>query len=255
MYEAEAQTSALGKAMTTPLPVVETNTPPYLPFARFQSFIGSLHGKPLPPRIDRTLMSRMSGSDQSQIRIALRFLGLTRGDDNLVTDEFRALVAAYAEPATPEWRASLGAVVGTAYESLVGGLDDAATQGQLDESFRTIGGLAGSSLTKAVRFYLAAVAEAGMTVSPHFKGSSPGAGAANGSTSKKPRKPRESASEQTTKEKDRTPSTVPEDMEEVSIPVPGKSVRVWFPKNLTPKEFEYTITTLKAWRSLKDDDA
>ena len=243
--------------MTSTPPVVETNTPPYLPFARFESFIGSLHGKTLPPRIDRTLMSRMSGSDQSQIRIALRFLGLTRGDENLVTDEFRALVAVYAPGAPPEaeWRQRLARIVTKAYEPMVRGLDDAATQGQLDERFRDPGGLAGSSLQKAVRFYLAAAAAAGLKVSPYFKGSGATPTNGSGATTKRVRKSRANAGggEVPQRERERLEPQLPDDMEEVSIPVPGKSVRVWFPKNLTQKEFDYTITTLTAWRALKEE--
>ena len=233
-------------------------TPPYMSYQRFESFIASLHGRTLPPRIDRTLMQRMSGGEQSQVRIALRFLGLTQGDDNLVTETFRALVLAYTLPTVPpaqqteDWKQKLAAIVKSAYGPIIDGLDDAATQGQLDERFRTRGGLAGSSLVKAVRFFLAIAGEAGITMSPYFKGSTVPS-ASNGERSKRTKKPRDPSQDAPLKDKDTIlDQKIPVEMEEVSVPVPGKTVKVWFPKNLSQKEFDYVINTLKAWRDLKE---
>jgi hypothetical protein len=225
----------------------ETRTPPYMSYARFEGFVGSLHGKPLPPRIDRSLMNRMSGGDQSQVRIALRFLGLTTGEENLVTDRFRELVASYASPATPEWKANLAAVISQAYRPMTSDLDDAATQAQLDERFREKGGLAGSSLLKAVRFYLSAMSAAGLSVSPHFKGSASPAVPSNGQTKRQPRKPRENSGE--------TPSKLdappPAGVDEIVVPLPGRSAKVWLPADISQAEFDFVLTTLKALRKLR----
>lgn len=230
--------------------VTEKRTAPYMSFARFEGFISSLHGKPLPPRIDRTLMARMSGAEQSQLRITLRFLGLIEGEDNRVTDALRRLVAAYN---TEEWTAALSQVIGEAYRPVTHDLDRAATHGQLVEHMRERGGVTGSALAKAVRFYMAAVGAARIEVSPHFsssgaatKSSSAPRATANGSGTRRPRKPKEAGGNGTV-----APQEPPAGSTEVRVPIPGKDVRIWLPSDLTDEEFAFTLHVLKTVRKLK----
>src|SRR5438128_10488002 len=49
--------------------------PPYVPYRTFRNFIDSLK-QGIPARIDRSVMSSMSGALQSQLTGALRYLGL-----------------------------------------------------------------------------------------------------------------------------------------------------------------------------------
>lgn len=228
---------------------VEKSTPPYMSFSRFLTFIGSLAGKPLPPRVDRTLMSKMSGGDQSQVRIALKFLNLAHGEEFLVTEALRELVRTFSNPPSDEFRGQLAKVIAAAYAPITVGLDENATQGMLDEAFRKKGGLSGSSLLKSVRFYLGAATAAGLPVSVHWKGAS--AATINGDKPKRPRKPRAAAPGEGGPAKDKSEENPPEDMDAIVVPIPGKSVRVWLPSNLTESEFAFVLQTLKTWRKLK----
>ncbi len=224
------------------------STPPYLAYARFESFIGSLHGKPLPTRIDRSLMHKMSGGDQSQVRVALRFLGLAEGDDSAVTGKLKLLVETYEKPPSPAWKAHFAEIIRNAYEPIVGELGVTATQGQLDERFREVGKLSGSSLVKAVRFYLAAAGAAGVPVSPHFKGTSVS------SPSRRAKRPKANNSNGADNEGAKGPSEVlGPGMDEITVPIPGKSVKVWLPADLTQSEFDFVVQTLKTWRKLKTE--
>src|ERR1700731_2249582 len=71
---------------------VQHRTPaPYLPFRTFQSALESLeHG--IPKKLDRTMWPSQSGLVQSQILMALRFLGLVDAEDT-PTDLLHSLVA------------------------------------------------------------------------------------------------------------------------------------------------------------------
>jgi len=60
--------------------VLTTTPAPYLPYLTFNSAIESLeHG--IPTKIDRTIWRNQSGLMQTQILMALRFLGLVNGED------------------------------------------------------------------------------------------------------------------------------------------------------------------------------
>ena len=230
---------------TSQQPSGEQKTAPYMSFARFESFIGGLHGKPLPPRIDRTIIQKMSGGEQSALRITNRFLGLIEGDDNKVTERLRNLVANYS---TDSWKDALGDAVKAAYAHIMKDLDANATMGQLMEHFRERGGVQGSALSKAVRFYTSAAAAGGIEVSAHIKGSSAAAPDANGDRPKRARRaPREHAAGETGTKVVQPP----EGIDLVVVPIPGKDVRVWLPVSLTQPEFDFLISTLKTWRKLK----
>jgi hypothetical protein len=73
--------------------------PPYIAFATFLTFLRELKTNGLPPRIDKSVMSKMSGGQQSQMKLALKSLGLMEGDtptpklahlvDAFDTDDFK----------------------------------------------------------------------------------------------------------------------------------------------------------------------
>ena len=66
--------------------------PPYISFSGFTSFIARLKGSAIPSRIDRSLLSNMSGDAQAQLRSGLRFLRLAVGDDHIPTESLRRLL-------------------------------------------------------------------------------------------------------------------------------------------------------------------
>jgi len=55
-------------------------TPPYISFATLLTFLKALKADGIPPQIDRSVMSKMPGGVQGQMKLALRSLGLMDGD-------------------------------------------------------------------------------------------------------------------------------------------------------------------------------
>jgi len=210
----------------------ERIAPPYLPFATFRSFIENLNNTALPPRIDNSIMPTFSGGLKVQMRAALRFLGLI-GGDGAVTPALAELVRTYG---TPEWKEAVAEFVTTKYVDVVGDLDiDKATYQQLREQFQSVSGLESSALDKAVRFYLAALDEAGLTYSPFFK--------TRGARSSAARKPRVIAAPRRASnggEAAFQPS-VPKGSEKIEVAIRGKSpVTLVVPSDLDEKEWRNT---------------
>jgi hypothetical protein len=146
-------------------PDARTTTPPYLPFRTFTGFLDELKETAVPQRIDNSVMNKLSGSLKTQMRSALKFMGLT-DDAGTVLAPMRTLVAARS---TPEWKTAWSDVFFDAYHGLVGDLDlDTGTLQQLKDRFKQHG-VEGSVLIKAVRFYLGAMEDSGSKFSPHFK--------------------------------------------------------------------------------------
>jgi hypothetical protein len=72
------------------------NIPPYIPFATLLTFLKDLKTNGLPPQIDKSVMTKLSGGTQGQLKVALRSLGLMK--DNKPTDDMEALVNALDTP-------------------------------------------------------------------------------------------------------------------------------------------------------------
>lgn len=141
-------------------------TPPYVAFSTFKRLIETLSKTAVPGRIDRSVLPKMSGVTQSQLTTALKFLQLI-GPDGTTKEPLHDLVKAYG---SEEWSALLSDIVCDAYLQIVDGLNlDSGTANELRDAFRGRGKVDGQLLMKAVRFYLKAMAEANMEISPHFK--------------------------------------------------------------------------------------
>lgn len=137
-------------------------TPPYLPFATFQSAIDNLRTHGLPDPIDKTTWDSRSGSDQIQIFASLRFLGLL-GEGDRPTPVLRSLVD--TKPNTAEEKTIVRELIEKGYDALLQQLDLAtATPGQLEDA---MGGyqLKGSGRDRAIRFFLKAASYGGITLS------------------------------------------------------------------------------------------
>lgn len=135
----------------------------------------------VPPHVDRSILRKMSGANQTATLATLRFMRLIKNDtDGTATPQLASLVQAKRK-GEAEWREALRAVVTLAYAPIVGTVKvDATTPEKLNEAFRAAGVKAGEMLEKSVRFYLKIVQEAGGTVSPLL-------------TARKPRGPRTKA--------------------------------------------------------------
>jgi len=221
----------------------EAVTPPYLPWQTFRGFVRDLKGKIVPPRIDRSLMGHMSGAGQSQLRTALRFFGLVSGDDQQVTDAFRALVASYD---TDAWSGTIQKFV-KSYDEFLNGLDlEAATMAQLEEAFREHGNVDGSVLRKSVRFFLSMAEEAGMAndLSPHFKGRRKGTGDGRRAGGRRRSSKGGGAGEA---EAGAPVTPPPGGVKEIRFPLPGREdVRMWLPGDVRDDELTFI------WKYLKD---
>ena len=136
--------------------------PPYISFKTLTNLLERLQQTHLPPRIDRSYLDGMSGGYQTQVIAALRWLDLI-GEKGEVTPVLAQLAT------NPESRPQIVAELLRARYLSVFALSDAnATQGQLEEAFRDFG-VSGSTLRRAVAFFLHAVRYAEIPVSPHFK--------------------------------------------------------------------------------------
>ena len=156
--------------------------PPYMSFQTFWTFINYMADKPLPPRIDRTLMLSKSGSDQAGLASALCAFGLT-DTKGTVQPALTALVAMGPE----EHKVALGNLVREYYSAPMQLSAKNGTTGELNEVFLNSYSGMGASDTrrKAITFFLHAARTAGIALSPHFPSTRAGAG---GPGTSKPRR-------------------------------------------------------------------
>ncbi len=123
----------------------------------------------VPDYIDRSMLSSLSGGDQTALLAGLRFLALIEGDDDKTTDSFHVLIEA-RKHGSEKWKAALGEVIRQRYERIVDGVNvGTTTKAKIQECFRNAGVAAGQMTDKSIRFYLKALEESGGTVSPHLK--------------------------------------------------------------------------------------
>lgn len=162
--------------------------PPYIGWTTFINIVDELKGKGLPAQIDRSVLSTKSGATQSQFLLACRYLGLIDSNDK-PTELFKRLVADDADR-----EKIIGEIVRNSYGEMLT-LGDNATPSQLEEKFKAYG-IGGSTLRKAVAFFLIAAGHAKIPLSSHFK-SSGGGGGGNGTATRKPRKAKKTAAAKT----------------------------------------------------------
>lgn len=138
---------------------------PYLSFATFRNFIDGLStGRPLPPRIDRSLMLGMAGGTQTLMLSAMMFFRLITNDKD-VTARFLQLVSS-DENERPVLMASM---MHEAYPDQLKLAAEHATAEQLQESVQSATGFQGSTLRKAISFFLSMAKYCDVPLSPYFK--------------------------------------------------------------------------------------
>lgn len=142
--------------------------PPYVSLTTFQNFWEGLR-QGIPVRIDKSMMTNMSGSYQSQLMIALRFLRLI-SEDGTPTELLSKLVNA-DEKSRP---GILREMVVDAYPFMADGFDlSTATTGTLEKEFTDLG-VSGDTRRKSMAFFVSMARDAGYKVSVHVKGSTAG---------------------------------------------------------------------------------
>lgn len=158
-----------------------TWTAPYAVWKTLQNTIEKMAKEgSIPGRIDRSYLSNLPGGAQSELQTAMKALGLV--DDQFhPTDLLERLVQNEAE------RPAIVKEILDARYAAVLALSPSATQAQLEEEFRQKLGVSGSTLRKAVRFFLNAAKYADIPLSPHFK--APGTVPAGGARPRQRRTP------------------------------------------------------------------
>lgn len=140
--------------------------PPYCSYRSFDSLMNELREhEVLPAAIDRSFLSRRSGSEQSALILALRWFGFIN-ESNVPTERLQGYIAANEEHGKELLKRSIE----DAYAFISDGsinLRSATTQ-QMTERFRQYE-ISGSTLTKSVAFFLQAAKETGIQISPHIK--------------------------------------------------------------------------------------
>lgn len=138
---------------------------PYLPFDTFRNFVDSLSGgRPLPPRIDRSLMAGMAGGTQTLLLGTLSTFGLI-GDSREVLPPFMELVRADAD----QRQQIMARLLHDTYPDPLALARQHATADQLAECFRVLSGYQGSTLRKAITFFLNMAKYAQVELSPFFR--------------------------------------------------------------------------------------
>src|SRR5260370_23357746 len=139
---------------------VELTTPPYISYRTFSGFSERL-GTGMPSRVDRSVMSSLSGSNQSQLMAALRYLGLI-SPNGLPTEKLSMLMN--SEDA--KFQRGMREVLLSSYPFLFKGFDlQKATFDELRGKFAGAG-LSAALVRKCVAFFLPAAKHAGLQVPP-----------------------------------------------------------------------------------------
>jgi len=191
----------------------------------------------------------MSGADQSQLTIALRFFKLVSGENRDFTERMRHLVQSKGDAA--DWKDALTGLAGE-YDDIVGDLDGSATSGQLTEAFRNRTGLSGETLAKAIRFYLAIARAAGVKLSEHFTppavtSSTPRSTDRAKRTNRRARRTRH-PSDDTARGADEMSNT--DKIKKLRYTVPSGDIQVWLPEMITTAELDALAKYLRDYVGL-----
>ena len=139
--------------------------PPYVAYGTFRNFIESLSKTTTPKYIDKSMMPTYSGATQNHLIAALRSMQLIKTDGE-ATGSLQGLVSAIGNDT---WPKVLGNQIQAVYAPILGTLNIAhATPKQLRDRFKDAGNVDGEVGERCIRFYLSALKDAKLAVSPHL---------------------------------------------------------------------------------------
>jgi hypothetical protein len=136
--------------------------PPYISFVTFKNFLEGLKKAVIPARIDKGLMSGMSGGTQSYLFGTLKYLKLIHADFTPSAD-LRDFVNGDQATWEKVTRRSYGFIFESDIDLLTG------TELQILELFGQQG-LSGDTRRKSLSFFVALCEMAGIEIGPHIKG-------------------------------------------------------------------------------------
>ncbi len=139
--------------------------PPYIAYRTFSNFLRELKARGLPARIDRSVMAHKSGTVQSQLLLALRYLGLIK-ESGQPTQRLKRLLESDHPERRTVLREALEASYGFVFSPAFG--LETATSHQAEELFQRTGA-SGETVRRCLSFFLAAARESGISVSPYIK--------------------------------------------------------------------------------------
>lgn len=139
--------------------------PPYVSYRTLLNLLTEFKAQGIPSRIDRSVMAHKSGTVQSQLLLALKYLGLIKGSGH-PTEKLRSLVHSEG----PEGKALLGRILRDSYDFVFdGGFDlRTATSDQAEELFQSTGA-SGETVRRCIAFFLAAAHQADVDCSPYIR--------------------------------------------------------------------------------------
>lgn len=139
--------------------------PPYISYRTFSNFMAELKVRGLPSRIDRSVMAHKSGTIQSQLLLALRYLRLVKGSGQ-PTEKLQKLL----ESQGSQRKTILKQVVENSYRAMFEkdfGLAT-ATSNQMEEIFQKTGA-SGETVRRCVAFFIAVARDGGISVSSYIQ--------------------------------------------------------------------------------------
>lgn len=158
-----------------------SRTPPYVSYKTLTTLIEDLKTVGLPPRIDRSVLSRFSGGVGSQLIMALKSLGLIRSGGEPTT-WLADLVKSYG---TQEYKVHLKQVLRYGYPFLQDLSLATATPSMFADAFKSGVDAKEDVLRKCRTFFLHAAKDAGIEIGPRLeKGIAPRAGNGSGTRRK-----------------------------------------------------------------------
>jgi hypothetical protein len=138
---------------------------PYGTYSTFKNTIERFKDATVPTNLNRHVLDDVAGGAFSALSTALKFLGLMDKERGALTKEFRDLVEARKKGET-EYQSLLLTLIKESYKPVLGNFDvEAGTLPDLEKKFRDYGMPQGQMTTKAVRFYVAALKDCGVSVS------------------------------------------------------------------------------------------
>jgi Family of unknown function (DUF5343) len=208
-------------------------TPAYLAYETVRNFVASLHSTAMPDHIGKGLMPNLSGGTKSHMLAALRFLNLIE-TDGTPTEGMRRLVMSFGGD---QWSSSLGDVLNAAYAPILDGLSVASTTDEkLLKAFKDKTSLDGSVLRRSVRFFIKAMRDAKVTLSPHLGKRRPRRFGSKPPSATKERDSNDTGAK-SRETNNRLGAKLPDDMIEFPIPIGNQFGWIRVPKTITLNQF------------------
>ena len=104
------------------MPKTKSLSPPYMTANLFRSTVEAFAESTTPNALDRHILSHLSGADYGSLISGLRFLGLVSGSENVVQDQYRALVEARKKDES-KYKELLLLIIEPAYKAIVHGVN------------------------------------------------------------------------------------------------------------------------------------